>query len=732
MAQAMLCTGMDFCLTRLWNSYCIQRGYGIDGQRHLQEKIHQRIILDPGHTYLVYEHFGDENKSEFYGCKGDHYHILVDDRKDGQTVSATATYSYFKRIQRRTTPLLDFSAMQVDRFKSYVAYLNQPPRKLTMWSQRLDKAVGEGQFNIPWLENRQQFQPGKKKYSDGDEQNEQKKLTRAEKLYERLVTLVTISNARDTRQFIDWGMRQTDPNLRTEICIKYFSKPNFEKQVQKALDMINMSNNQNTWEEALRVCTVPSSCRMTTERSLDFIERFCQWNHIQPEEFAMEIKNVVDRTSGKINTLLFKGPSNAGKSKIANSIKFAFRTYADIQQGITNNFWLEAALGKRIILHEEAQFSEENQEKLKLLMEGAATMVARKGRPDAYLDRTPYMITCNTWPWCRFLQNEHRQAFINRCLIYKVKTAPWMAEFSEEGDLDPRAWLCIIARAVTKDLHRTDTDSYNDSDTEADEEVEEITSSMITQPPTPETNKHRAELEEAENPPCKKKLHFTTKGEDSDWDCDCHSPYNPEATPRTPPNTPDNTAEAIAEHNRLLKIYGGGGTAQDYEDMPCDQLSPSISPMEEEFMAKLSDSFQCSCGCEDCPEQNEDIPSGISSETESEEDMVPPTPTPQPELPPIKTQDQAPILSGQGFLIKPHIWEEYLQLANKELIFHEITPDKYTDTGYQDILHKVAKELFDIDFAKKHNIQINFKVSNVGYLAALTSGIATRKDLDSD
>ena len=93
--------------------------------------------------------------------------------------------------------------MQVDRFKSYVAYLNQPPRKLTMWSQRLDKAVGEGQFNIPWIENRTQFQPGKKKNSDGDDQQDQKKLTRAEKLYERLVTLVTISNARDTRQFID-------------------------------------------------------------------------------------------------------------------------------------------------------------------------------------------------------------------------------------------------------------------------------------------------------------------------------------------------------------------------------------------------------------------------------------------------------------------------------------------------------------------------------------------------
>ena len=211
MAQAMLNIGMDYCLGRMWNSYCINKGVSLPAQNEISLKLRARIQQDYRHLYIVWEHFGDENHhSEFYGCEGDHYHILVDDRKENQTVSATATYSYLRRIQKKLLTPDQFSAMQVDKFKSYVAYLSQPPRTLKMWSQCLDNAIGRGEFNIPWIGKQRTFQPGKQRVTNIEtyqtQESKTAKLTKAEQQYERLVQLVTLSNARDTRQFVDWGM----------------------------------------------------------------------------------------------------------------------------------------------------------------------------------------------------------------------------------------------------------------------------------------------------------------------------------------------------------------------------------------------------------------------------------------------------------------------------------------------------------------------------------------------
>ena len=159
------------------------------------------------------------------------------------------------------------------------------------------------------------------------------------------------------------------------------------------------------------------------------------------------IKNkvkILDKKSGKINTIILKGPSNAGKTRIANSLKYAFKTYADISQDIANNFWLEGALGKIIIAHEEARFNEENQEDVKRLMERADMTVHRKGLTDAYLKHNPYFITCNTWPWCRFLEEAHIRAFKNRSYIIRCETDSKPEVFADGGDLDPRVWLDIL------------------------------------------------------------------------------------------------------------------------------------------------------------------------------------------------------------------------------------------------------------------------------------------------
>ena len=142
----------------------------------------------------------------------------------------------------------------------------------------------------------------------------------------------------------------------------------------------------------------------------------------------------MDKKSSKINSLIFKGPSNSGKTLICNSIKHSFLSFADISQGITNNFWLQPAKGKRIIFNDEVQYCEEHQERLKCLLGGQLTPYSIKGQPDETLPCTPYMAACNTWPWCQILNTSHVEAFKNRCHIYNVKKPPWLEEFQDEGD----------------------------------------------------------------------------------------------------------------------------------------------------------------------------------------------------------------------------------------------------------------------------------------------------------
>lgn len=85
-----------------------------------------------------------------------------------------------------------------------------------------------------------------------------------------------------------------------------------------------------------------------------------------------------------------------------------------------------------------AQFNEENQEDVIRLVEGVDVTVHRKGLPDAYLRHTPYIITANTWPWCRFLDKDHVWTSGIGALSIGLP------EFAEGVDLHPRVWLDIL------------------------------------------------------------------------------------------------------------------------------------------------------------------------------------------------------------------------------------------------------------------------------------------------
>lgn len=125
------------------------------------------------------------------------------------------------------------------------------------------------------------------------------------------------------------------------------------------------------------------------------------------KEEIKKIEAIIDKKTSKVNSILFKGPSNSGKTLICNSLKHSILSYAELAPYITNNFWLQPAKGKRIIFQEEAQWPEQQQDRLKLLTGGQECPYSQKGLPDEILPRTPYLAAVNTWPWTRILNQSH-------------------------------------------------------------------------------------------------------------------------------------------------------------------------------------------------------------------------------------------------------------------------------------------------------------------------------------
>ncbi len=79
----------------------------------------------------------------------------------------------------------------------------------------------------------------------------------------------------------------------------------------------------------------------------------------------------MDKSVIKINKLWFYGPSNAGKSLIANSIVESSRFYCDIMDfDKKTSFPLNDAPGKRVILINEPDIGELRIEFVENIMEG--------------------------------------------------------------------------------------------------------------------------------------------------------------------------------------------------------------------------------------------------------------------------------------------------------------------------------------------------------------------------
>lgn len=189
---------------------------------------------------------------------------------------------------------------------------------------------------------------------------------------------------------------------------------------------------------------------MSIPESIALIKEWHQHNEFQMEtddsgnlSVTATFDAILSKKREKVNKIVLFGGSNAGKSII---LKSTFEVFSDVNymyQGVANNFMFEGMEDAEVCIWEEALFSVEQQETIKLIMEGAETAAAAKYRKNVQIDRVPLGITCNVLPWVMIPGAAHKKAFENKSIIFKCREMPQLIDYPGKGRINPHTWLRI-------------------------------------------------------------------------------------------------------------------------------------------------------------------------------------------------------------------------------------------------------------------------------------------------
>ena len=184
-----------------------------------------------------------------------------------------------------------------------------------------------------------------------------------------------------------------------------------------------------------------------TGNSRNTISRIFITNNIVPDDFVRNLKKVLNCKEPKINCLFLVGPSNSGKSFIAQSIASHFITGYASSANSLSEFSYENFLNKSLILMEEPFVTEGTCDDLKNIFAGANIQVGKKYLPKQDLYRTPVIMTGNHEKLGKgYLNPKDEDAFQNRMITYNFNEPFVTSEYiSPEQVAD---WICFIYNRI--------------------------------------------------------------------------------------------------------------------------------------------------------------------------------------------------------------------------------------------------------------------------------------------
>lgn len=202
-----------------------------------------------------------------------------------------------------------------------------------------------------------------------------------------------------------------------------------------------------------------SQC-LSIQESFEWYQRILEYNDIDMYDFSHFIFQIMDKKLTKINTVILKGPPNAGKTLIAESIAKAAIFYCNIQKfSKGQNFVFMDAVGVRCCMINEPRFTDEWVESLKNIFEGCPVHVDVKFLSGQMLERTPVVITTNH-PLSMYVQNGKdiaQSAFDARSKTFLFSQFQDLKDC--KGHLHPGLWYLVGKELLREGVS---VDTYED------------------------------------------------------------------------------------------------------------------------------------------------------------------------------------------------------------------------------------------------------------------------------
>lgn len=148
----------------------------------------------------------------------------------------------------------------------------------------------------------------------------------------------------------------------------------------------------------------------------------------QVKSFLLDLYNIIERKYPKCNTLIIKSNPNGGKNFFIDIFLHYLLNYGQLGlMNRTNNFSLQEATSKRILLWNEPNYEDSYTDTLKMLLGGDALSVRVKQKKDCHVYKTPLIILTNN-----HINLMYEQAFITRIKKYNWKEASFLKEYDKK------------------------------------------------------------------------------------------------------------------------------------------------------------------------------------------------------------------------------------------------------------------------------------------------------------
>lgn len=178
--------------------------------------------------------------------------------------------------------------------------------------------------------------------------------------------------------------------------------------------------------------------------SVCWIRKIFAHNGFDELTFCSQIMSLINKTEMKINTVIFHGAPNSGKTLLGLSIARSCLFYAAVQDFNKNNdFYLQDVLHQRFCFINEPAIADERFETFKNVLEGATVTINAKYQSNITLDRTPCLI-CTNNPIAFFTRDAYRNENAVRARSFKFVFQPMSDLKNCIAQLHPLSWLSLL------------------------------------------------------------------------------------------------------------------------------------------------------------------------------------------------------------------------------------------------------------------------------------------------